>query len=241
MLLEPHALDACVWENRQVSDWVVVIHSFEEYLHSPAMVKRAGIFNIRSLLPVWAAEIPRTTVFELFQEPMGGNLNAGAKTVLSRWTHKRGLDIDGLDGKRWFEAAHKHFQPFAWIIDPLNVLQTALHFVQARGNQQTIVAMPRELLRMNHYVDLGSNSSRCQDELGGCEVEEDSMMWAEAAVLAMRLHYAKLDYGAAGCPRGTELVSESECEAAIKSLGIQAHPAWTGSDSSAPLFCSLGT
>lgn len=239
MVLEPHALDACVWENRQVSDWVIVIHSFEEYLHSPTMVRSAGMFNIRSLLPVWAAEIPRTAVFELFQEPMGGKPNAGAKTVLSRWTHKRGLDIDGLDGTPWMEAAHRHFQPFAWIIDPLNVLQTAVHFAQARGNKQAIVAMPREMLRINHYVDLGSNSSRCQDELGGCEVEEASMTWAEAAVLSMRVHHVKLDYGVEGCPLGAEIASGSECEGAIKSLGLQAHLGWSGSDSSVPPFCSV--
>mmetsp|Transcript_172603 Transcript_172603/g.548050 ORF Transcript_172603/g.548050 Transcript_172603/m.548050 type:complete len:565 (-) Transcript_172603:149-1843(-) len=179
MLMEPHALDVCVWENRQVSDWVVVVHSFEEYLHSPAMVAASGMFSMRTLLPLWGREVARTAVFEVFQEPMGGLKDPGARTMLSAWTHKRGLEIEGLQQKERIEAAHAHFQPFAWIIDPLNVLQTAVHFAQARAQEQAIVVMPRETLRVNHYVDLGSNTSRCRDELGGCEVPDNSITWAE--------------------------------------------------------------
>ncbi|CAE8722999.1 unnamed protein product, partial [Polarella glacialis] len=67
MLMEPHALEHCVWENRQVSDWVVVIHSWEEYLHSQFLVDQFGSANIREVLRIWTSEVPGTSVFELFQ------------------------------------------------------------------------------------------------------------------------------------------------------------------------------
>ncbi|CAK9100188.1 unnamed protein product [Durusdinium trenchii] len=46
MLLEPHALELCIWENRQVSDWVVVIHSFEEYLHSRILAEKLQVSRL---------------------------------------------------------------------------------------------------------------------------------------------------------------------------------------------------
>ncbi|CAE8606132.1 unnamed protein product, partial [Polarella glacialis] len=87
------------------------------------------------------------------------------------WTQKRGLELAQFSGdeKSYMEAHNNHFQPFAWIVDPLNVLQTAVHFAQARGDGHTVVVLPKHTLRMNHYVDFGSNMSRCLHELGGCE------------------------------------------------------------------------
>merc|ERR1712086_1011827 len=37
LIVEPHALDDCMWGNRHISDWVMLLHSFEEYLHSPTL------------------------------------------------------------------------------------------------------------------------------------------------------------------------------------------------------------
>ena len=82
MLLEPHALELCLWEHRQVSDWVVALHSFEEYLHSEL---GENISPLADWLDRWALEVPRLAVFELFQEPMGGQ----GKRLRALWAHGR--------------------------------------------------------------------------------------------------------------------------------------------------------
>eukprot|EP00929_Paragymnodinium_shiwhaense_P057132 TRINITY_DN28590_c0_g1_i1.p1 TRINITY_DN28590_c0_g1~~TRINITY_DN28590_c0_g1_i1.p1 ORF type:complete len:167 (+),score=31.75 TRINITY_DN28590_c0_g1_i1:48-503(+) len=120
------------------------------------------------------------------QEPMGGKRNPRARSALSAWTRKRDLNLRTGSVKESLEDAHAHFQPFTWIVSPLNVLQTAVHFAQARSDQQAVVVLPRELLRINHYVDFGSNSSRCLEELGGCDVVDDAIAWAEDTVVEMR-------------------------------------------------------
>eukprot|EP00927_Polykrikos_kofoidii_P037834 TRINITY_DN32038_c0_g1_i1.p1 TRINITY_DN32038_c0_g1~~TRINITY_DN32038_c0_g1_i1.p1 ORF type:complete len:905 (-),score=112.94 TRINITY_DN32038_c0_g1_i1:295-2979(-) len=186
MLLEAQSLDLCVWENRHLSEWVVAIHSFEEFLHSVKVVEKLGHFSLAALLDDWIRkdmeESSRTAVFEFFQEPMGGRRSSSAATALSAWTHKRDLKI----GNEEREKMHQHFQPFSWIVDPLNVEQTAVHFALARAHMQTTVVLPRELLRLNHYVDFGSNKSRCLEELGGCDVVDETILWAEEMVVRMR-------------------------------------------------------
>lgn len=189
MALEPHAIEMCVWENRHVSDWVVVIHSFEEFLHSPEFVDRLGHFSLTLALRRWSQDVPDTAVFEFFQEPMGGPLPhrpRSARSVLSAWPWKRGLDLEEMAEQEGIEAVQGHTQPFAWIADTLNVAQTAVHFAQARAFGQKVVFLPQSTLRVNHYVDFGSNTSRCLEELGGCTVRDDSIIWAEDAVIRMR-------------------------------------------------------
>lgn len=196
MLTEPQALDTCVWANRHVSDWVLVLHSFEEYLHSPKFAASwdardaAAASPLAALLEQWAGEVPggrsRVAVFELFQEPMGGPKVRRAKSVLSTWTRKRGDLLLGKTGQNLKIAAETHSRPFAWIVDPLNVMHTAVHLAQPRAHGQAILALPPESLRVNHYIDLGSNKSRCLHELGGCEELDEGMLWAEAALLRMR-------------------------------------------------------
>lgn len=194
MLTEPQALDTCVWANRQVSDWVVVLHSFEEYLHSPRFSEDSpGIADapLVALLEAWANEVPggRSTVsiFELFQEPMGGPKQLRrSRSVISTWVHKRKSELAGKTGEALQHASEVHSRPFAWIVDPLNVVHTAVHLAQARADGQAVLAVPPDLMRVNHYIDLGSNKSRCLEELGGCEVEDKGMLWAEEAMLRMR-------------------------------------------------------
>ncbi|CAJ1374210.1 unnamed protein product [Effrenium voratum] len=185
MLMEPHALELCVWENRQVADWVVVVHSFEEYLHSPLLSSKLQEVPLSHLIRQWAEQVPGTALFELFQEPMGGARRDG-QTVFSRWTKKRGLEMSDAPGVPGLQADSLHFQPFAWIVDPVNVIQTAVHFAQARANGHKMIVLPKQTLRVNHYIDLGSNTTRCLDELGGCNVEDDTLLWAEERVLSMR-------------------------------------------------------
>lgn len=196
MLTEPHALDACVWENRHVSEWVVVLHSFEEYLHSQYFAQYGnsrGNGAVTSALPdlmaAWGAQVKdagQVVVFELFQEPMGGVRSAKPRSVLSTWTRKRGDQLHGKTGEEWVKAAHQHHRAFAWIVDPLNIVHTAVHVAQPRSDGQVIVAVPTDRLRVNHYIDLGVNSSRCLHELGGCEIRDDGIRWAEDAVIELR-------------------------------------------------------
>eukprot|EP00929_Paragymnodinium_shiwhaense_P046144 TRINITY_DN23500_c0_g1_i1.p1 TRINITY_DN23500_c0_g1~~TRINITY_DN23500_c0_g1_i1.p1 ORF type:complete len:850 (+),score=128.94 TRINITY_DN23500_c0_g1_i1:100-2649(+) len=191
VLLEPHALDVCLWSYRHVSDWVAVLHSFEEYLHSPSTVQRTGRFSLSTEMRKWVSQVERPAVFELYQEPMGSSAVDDAwpqaRSTLSAWRKKRSLEIstDQNDLKIWQEAS-THYQAFAWIADPLNVLQTAVHFAQARADQQAVVCLSKEALRVNHYLDLGSNTTRCAKELGGCHVQDDSILWAEEAVVSLR-------------------------------------------------------
>merc|ERR1712196_523893 len=115
---------------------------------------------------------PRTVLFEIFQEPMGGSnrRKSRSRSALSTWTKKRGLSLpEKMDTRRFVAEAAKHYQPFAWLGDPLNVLQTAVHFAVPRAHDQSIVVLPPETLRVNHYVNLGSNRSRCEDELETCD------------------------------------------------------------------------
>ncbi|CAK9021085.1 unnamed protein product [Durusdinium trenchii] len=186
MLLEPHALELCIWENRQVSDWVVVIHSFEEYLHSRILAEKLQDLPLGTWIQQWANEVPGTVVFELFQEPMGGPRRAG-RSIFTTWTQKRGVEMSRDPGLRGLEADSQHFQSFAWIVDPVNVLQTAVHLAQPRAHGQSIVSLHVDLLRVNHYLDLGRNASRCLEELGGCHVLDESLTWAEETVLERRL------------------------------------------------------
>ncbi|OLP82822.1 hypothetical protein AK812_SmicGene36484 [Symbiodinium microadriaticum] len=186
VLLEPHAIELCVWENRQVSDWVVVVHNMEEYLHSPFLGKGLPVVKLPEMIKTWAGEVPSVAVFEIFQEPMGGAGMDGGSTIFSRWTHKRGLEFSEDSSMKGAEEDAVHFQPFAFIVDPINVLQTAVHLAQARADDQAVVSISKDNLRMNHYVDLGSNRSRCQEELGGCEVQDTSLLWAEEMVLYLR-------------------------------------------------------
>ena len=167
------------------------------------------------LIRQWAEQVPGTALFELFQEPMGGARRDG-QTVFSRWTKKRGLEMSDAPGVPGLQADSLHFQPFAWIVDPaaclnfayvwrrgrkvdqllmcyhsenlcqVNVIQTAVHFAQARANGHKMIVLPKQTLRVNHYIDLGSNTTRCLDELGGCNVEDDTLLWAEERVLSMR-------------------------------------------------------
>ncbi|CAK0864079.1 unnamed protein product [Prorocentrum cordatum] len=185
MLTEPQALDSCLWANRQVSDWVVVLHSFEEYLHSALF---ADGTRLDALLRSWSARLAprRVALFELFQEPFGGPRAPSARSVLSSWTHKRGDLLKGKRGGEWLKAAGNHLKPFSFVADPLNVVHSAVHLAQPRGDGQGIVAMEDRVLRVNHYIDLGVNSSRCLHELGGCEVSDGSIAWAEDAVIARR-------------------------------------------------------
>ncbi|CAK9099848.1 unnamed protein product [Durusdinium trenchii] len=185
MLLEPHALELCIWENRQVSDWVVVIHSFEEYLHSRILAEKLQDLPLGTWIQQWANEVPGTVVFELFQEPMGGPRRAG-RSIFTTWTQKRGVEMSRDPGLRGLEADSQHFQSFAWIVDPVNVLQTAVHLAQPRAHGQSIVSLHVDLLRVNHYLDLGRNASRCLEELGGCHVLDESLTWAEETVLERR-------------------------------------------------------
>merc|ERR1711865_1270256 len=132
----------------------------------------------------WASEVPNTAIFEFFQEPMGGaglgGVGQRSRSALSRWTHKRGLTLEGAASmKEMIHKSHAHFQPFAWIVDPLNTLQTAVHFTLARAERQSVVVLPPDTVRINHYVDYGSNHSRCLKQLGGCDVVDEGMMWAE--------------------------------------------------------------
>lgn len=253
MLAEPHALDACVWENRQVSQWVAVVHSFEEYIHSEVVVGALGRFNMRHMLEDWSQEKPQAAIFEMFQEPMGGEVKRGARSVLSRWTHSRGIKLD-MTGPELLKMNHVHFQPFAWIVDPLNVMQTAVHFAQARADGQSVVVLPRELLRVNHYLDLGSNRSRCEEELGGCRARDGAIVWAEDMVVDMRRRgdaepvkdasppapvYRQMPYGADGCPLDREVGSLEECVDAILALGLPTTPTWVGETPLVPSGCSV--
>eukprot|EP00928_Gymnodinium_smaydae_P008141 TRINITY_DN12949_c0_g1_i2.p1 TRINITY_DN12949_c0_g1~~TRINITY_DN12949_c0_g1_i2.p1 ORF type:complete len:209 (-),score=25.68 TRINITY_DN12949_c0_g1_i2:68-694(-) len=179
MALEPHALEQCVWENRHSSDWVVALHSFEEYLHSPSLVAIHGHFPLQQALRHWAAvSPPNIVVFEIFQTPMGGVRNSAASSVMSAWTHRPG---------RAPEEPFQGGQPFSWIVDPRNCLQTAVHFAQPRADGQGIVVLTPDKLRVNHYVDFGSNADRCSGlHPHGCQLEDTGILWSEAAVLRMR-------------------------------------------------------
>lgn len=171
-------LRLCIWEHRQVSDWVVAIHSFEEYLHSVELGPKVS--PLANWLDRWALDVPRLAVFELFQEPMGGPRQEARSTV-GAWTSKRGVamsdDVNEMS---------RHFRAFTWIVDPLNVVQSMVHFAQPRADGQGIMALHKDLLRVNHYVDFGSNKSRCFKELGGCNIPDTSLTWAEEKIIAMR-------------------------------------------------------
>ena len=68
----------------------------------------------------------------------------------------------------------------------VNVLQTAVHVAQPRAHGHSIVSLHPDLLRVNHYLDFGRNMSRCLEELGGCDVPDKSLVWAEETVLQLR-------------------------------------------------------
>jgi len=188
LITEPHALETCVWSNRHVSDWVTVLHSFEEYLHSPMLASTSATqgYGLGTLLRRLAVEMPGLAVMELTQEPMGGPRATSPKSVLSTWLRRRGDLLGGKSGQEYLQAAALHGRPFGFIVDPLNVMQTAVHQAQARADGQTVVSVSAEILRVNHYVDLGSNASRCVKLVGGCEEMDDSILWAEQAVVNMR-------------------------------------------------------
>merc|ERR1712228_470641 len=80
----------CIWRNRQVSDWVVVLHSFEEYLHSPDLVALNGSFSIQEALRTWTSDTPNVAWYHLSQEPIGGGGAVQRRSVLSAWTHSSG-------------------------------------------------------------------------------------------------------------------------------------------------------
>eukprot|EP00439_Symbiodinium_sp_Y106_P070335 s450_g12.t1 len=144
VLLEPHAIELCVWENRQVSDWVVVVHNMEEYLHSPFLGKGLPVVKLPEMIKTWASEVPSVAVFEIFQEPMGGAGMDEGSTIFSRWTHKRGLEFSEDASMKGAEEDAVHFQPFAFIVDPINVLQTAVHLAQARADDQAVVSISKD-------------------------------------------------------------------------------------------------
>ena len=50
----------------------------------------------------------------------------------------------------------RHFRAFSWIVDPLNVVQSMVHSAQPRADGQAIMALHKDLLRVNHYLDLGA-------------------------------------------------------------------------------------
>eukprot|EP00929_Paragymnodinium_shiwhaense_P083231 TRINITY_DN44271_c0_g1_i2.p2 TRINITY_DN44271_c0_g1~~TRINITY_DN44271_c0_g1_i2.p2 ORF type:complete len:202 (+),score=43.37 TRINITY_DN44271_c0_g1_i2:264-869(+) len=191
-LMEPQALDKCLFENRHVSEWVVPLNNFEHYFHSVQVVRAIGSFSLRELLLQWLREQPEVegpAVFEVHQEPLGqhpaqrgqgldAHLGeaAGPPPLISRLRYKRKPFEDTVNTL-----------PFAWIADPLNVVQTAVHLVQPRGHGQAVVRVHPEALRVNHYVDFGANTSRCSSLPGGpCEVEDVSITWAEHYILRMR-------------------------------------------------------
>eukprot|EP00928_Gymnodinium_smaydae_P019636 TRINITY_DN17542_c0_g1_i1.p1 TRINITY_DN17542_c0_g1~~TRINITY_DN17542_c0_g1_i1.p1 ORF type:complete len:769 (-),score=100.16 TRINITY_DN17542_c0_g1_i1:109-2145(-) len=197
MIAEPHALDSCVWANRHVSDWVVVVHSFEEYLHSPSFSEIADKswhddrhFNadgpLRRLVQKWTSAQHDVAAFQLFQQPMGGPRVLGARSVLSTWLRANGGSHGDRDQDRRADESHRWENPFAWLVDPLNVLQTAVHYAQPRADGQAIVTVPSNVLRVHHYVDLGSGRNRCEELRGGCDVFDDGLLWAEDAVLQLR-------------------------------------------------------
>mmetsp|Transcript_98796 Transcript_98796/g.205953 ORF Transcript_98796/g.205953 Transcript_98796/m.205953 type:complete len:659 (-) Transcript_98796:199-2175(-) len=57
--------------------------------------------------------------------------------------------------------------------------------------------------------------------------------------LAELSDYMQMEYGAPGCPPGLEILSVGECEAALKSLGLTAHPAWLSAYPGLPMKCSV--
>ncbi|CAE8653059.1 unnamed protein product [Polarella glacialis] len=211
MLTEPQALDACVWHYRHVSDWVVGLHSFEEFLHSPLFSQEfqsqaeAATNEARDtkvlprLLERWASQVAgKVALFEVFQEVMGGPVSERSTSTLSAWTHKRNRSFEGERGRMGFVFNDAEARPFTWIVDPLNVIQTAIHMAKPRSPDLTVVTLPTDLLRVNHYVNLGSNSSRCSLEstcgvgetcdlaISACNVPDRSILWAEPHVIAMR-------------------------------------------------------
>lgn len=198
MLTEPQVLDHCVWSYRQVSRWVIVLHSFEEYLHSRDFGKawRTQGSVAPLLLRVmnqWASNAappgdPRqVAMMELVQEPMGGPRVDGARSVLGTWVHGRGDVMSGSSGEQRRDLQSLHERAFAWIVDPVGVVHTAIHLAHPRANGAIIVSVPGSILRVNHYLDLGSNESRCLRELGGCDVKDRSILWAEDEVIRMRI------------------------------------------------------
>ncbi|CAJ1389126.1 unnamed protein product [Effrenium voratum] len=181
--VEPQCLDHCIWQQKHQSDWVLVLHNFEEYLSSPLfpekLQKKKGS-ALLSLLEDWSDEAESNIgVFDLFQEVMGGPKRRGA-TTLSKWTRKRPAAEPSLG------RSENHQRSFSFIADPVQVLQSAVHIAQPKYASTVMSTVHAERLCVKHYVDLGSNKSRCEEEGYGCHEEDTSMLWAEPLVLAMR-------------------------------------------------------
>merc|ERR1712129_140565 len=184
-----------MWGNRHISDWVVLLHSFEEYLHSPTLAagsapesssNDAVPWKLTSMLKEISSRVPGAAVVEVSQEPMGGPRLEAGRSVLSTWLRRRGDLLVGKTEEERRKVEANHARPFVTIVDPLNVVQTAVHFAQARGNSQAVVKVPPDTPRVNHYIDLGSNASRCVELEGGCTDLDEGILWAEPLVLNMR-------------------------------------------------------
>merc|ERR1712046_119252 len=144
--------------NRHVGAWGVALHSFEEYLHSPSLSQSGKSFSLQSLLHRWTKAVPGASVFELYQQPMGGPQMRSARSIISRWVYSR----EGVEGSEHrSDDDNSPENPFAWIADPLNTLQTAVHYAQPRAEAQGIVEVPSSTLRVNHYVNVMSTTPRC--------------------------------------------------------------------------------
>eukprot|EP00929_Paragymnodinium_shiwhaense_P079689 TRINITY_DN41541_c0_g1_i2.p1 TRINITY_DN41541_c0_g1~~TRINITY_DN41541_c0_g1_i2.p1 ORF type:complete len:516 (-),score=49.91 TRINITY_DN41541_c0_g1_i2:264-1811(-) len=173
LVANPHALDACLWANRQVSDWIVVVHNFEEYLHSPLHGEALDLGLVMGMFD----QLPQTVAVLLEQAPFG----AGPM-----------VDFAAVDRRSIFSAfqhrpARQDTQSsFAYFATPLNVVQTHQHTVQPRADGQAVLQLSPDFLRLNHYIDMGSNRPRCRELPSGCDVEDAGIRWAEAHVVAMR-------------------------------------------------------
>lgn len=54
----------------------------------------------------------------------------GARSVLGTWVHGRGDVMSGSSGEQRRDLQSLHERAFAWIVDPVGVVHTAIHLAR---------------------------------------------------------------------------------------------------------------
>lgn len=181
----------CIWHARGLARWALLVHSFDAYISAaaPPGVLAAGIVPVLAGLEPARSSIAAFTIFR-YDFSCGPGCSDGDLDLLAierfRWRQRVPQLLRG--------AVQTHFDmvrdsPFdhggAVLVNPDNVIALLTHW--ARGRSGTIhAALPPEVLRLNHYVEILGDGDRCarQAREGGppCDVPDDSVLWAAAFV-----------------------------------------------------------
>lgn len=106
-----------------------------------------------------------------------------------------------------------------------------------RGGDMTFGALRQWFLGLVHGAQ--APLAGCLLEAAAMASEEEEEAEAAAVLEEPELPYTRLEYGAHGCPPGTEILSVQECELAVGMLGMDVEPRWVSMYPGIPKGCSV--